>query len=257
MNDIRFSVITIVYNGENEIERTIQSVIGQTYRNIEYILVDGASKDNTMAVVEQYKEHFSTIISEPDKGIYNAMNKGLDAATGDYVYFANCGDMIASNIVLEEVAKKIKLNDNPDLLYGGYQERDGENVGPVIPCRSHTKAWYGMFASHQSTFCKRSVIEANGIRFDETYKIAADYKFMLTMVKHGRNFVQLPFSISLFDITGVSCNNQDLGLMEADRARKEVMNMSWLRRKLVIVISLMARFAKKNFGTIYRWLRNR
>ena len=106
-DEIKISVITIVYNGESYVERTIKSVIYQTYKNIEYILIDGASTDGTMKIVECNREYFHTIISEPDKGIYNAMNKGLRLASGDYVIFMNAGDCLASDDVLEKVVASV------------------------------------------------------------------------------------------------------------------------------------------------------
>lgn len=254
----KVSIVTIVYNGEKEIERTIESVLDQTYKNVEYIIVDGASKDGTMDVVRKYEAKISRVISEPDSGIYNAMNKGLKAATGDYIYFANSGDEIASPNVLEIVVDAICAEDKwPDIVYGGYQELRNGIRSEMIPSRSHKWAWYGMFASHQSTFCKLETIRNHDIRFDESYKIAADYKFLITMVKYGTHFVQLPISISLFDLSGISNTNQDLGLYEADRARQEVLELGWAKRKLVIALSRMARFAKKHMGVIYRKLRNR
>lgn len=253
-----FSIITIVYNGEYEIERTIKSVLKQTYHNWEYIIVDGASKDGTMEIVHKYESQVSKIISEPDSGIYNAMNKGLKLATGDYVYFANSGDEIASSNVLEKVASAICTEYVwPDIVYGGYQELKDGIKSEIIPSRSHKWAWYGMFASHQSTFCKLETIRKYAISFDESYKIAADYKFLITMVKFGERFVQLPISISLFDVGGISNSNQDLGLYEADKARKEILEVGWLKRKLVIAVSKCARFAKKNLNVIYKELRNR
>lgn len=254
----KFSIITIVYNGEKEIVRTIESVLGQTYKNLEYIIVDGASKDKTVDIVKKYEAQITRIISEPDTGIYNAMNKGLKVATGDYIYFANSGDEIACPNVLASVADAICAEEEwPDIVYGGYQElRDGIK-SEMIPSRSHKWAWYGMFASHQSTFCKLETIRNHDIRFDESYKIAADYKFLITMVKLGTHFVQLPISISLFDVSGISNTNQNLGLYEADRARQEVLELGWTKRKFVILVSRLSRFAKKHMGVIYRKLRNR
>lgn len=260
MRKVKFSIVTIVYNGEKEIERTIQSVINQSYKDYEYILIDGASNDGTMQIVDKYKEYFTRIISEPDNGIYNAMNKGLKMCTGDYVLFANCGDMIASPLVLENVANAVLQNGTkifPDLVYGSYQENYNGVLGPVIPCRSYKKVWYGMFASHQSIFCRLSVINEHNVWFDESYKIAADYKFILTMVKYSTCFLQLEQCISVFDVSGVSSVNQNLGLKEADRARREVMNYSWLRRKLVVVFSHVARYAKNHLSCVYKALRNR
>ena len=255
-NEKKISVITIVYNGEKEIERTISSVINQTYKNIEYILIDGASKDGTMLVVEKYKDFFSKIVSEPDKGIYNAMNKGLKLVTGDYVIFANSGDFLASNDVFEKVVDKIiKENQLPDLVYGNYRESGEGALEKEIPCYSHERVWYGMFASHQSIFYRIGMLRENNIIFDESYKVAADYKMTMQSVVCSKHFTKVPFCISLFDITGVSSQNQDLGLLEADRARKEVLHMSWIKRKGLIVVSKTSRFVKKYLGFIYKLYR--
>ncbi|MBP5482215.1 MAG: glycosyltransferase [Paludibacteraceae bacterium] len=252
------SIVTIVFNGKDGIEKTIKSVLSQTYKNIEYIIIDGASTDGTLDIIQRYKPNLTKLISERDSGIYNAMNKGLALAKGDYIYFANSGDLIADDDVIRKVAEAIVANDKwPDLVYGCYQELNNNVVGPIIPCRNHKWSWYGMFASHQSVFCKKEVIDEHNIIFDESYKIAADYKFLLTIVKHSHSFLQLPFSISLFDVSGVSSTNQDKGLYEADRARKEVLELNWFKRKFIIFVSLLARYSKKHLGVIYRSIRNR
>lgn len=255
-DEIKISIVTIVYNGEREIERTIKSVISQTYKNIEYVLVDGASKDNTMQIVEPYRECFHKIISEPDKGIYNAMNKGLAVVSGDYVIFANAGDCFASNDVLERVVDSIRKESQlPDMVYGNYRESGDSALEKDIPCYSHKRVWYGMFASHQSIFYRLGLLRDNNIMFDETYKVAADYKFTLQAVIKGRSFLRLPICISSFDITGISCQNQDLGLYEADRIRKEVLNMSWIKRYGIILISKTSRYVKRYLGFLYKLYR--
>ena len=103
----KVSIITVVFNGENIIEKTMQSVFAQTYDNIEYIIVDGKSSDNTLSIIEKYKEKISVLISEKDKGLYDAMNKGLQVATGDYVWFMNGGDQIADAQVLTKIFCRI------------------------------------------------------------------------------------------------------------------------------------------------------
>lgn len=254
MNDeIKIAIVTIVYNGEREIERTIRSVVSQTYRNIEYVLVDGASTDGTMQIVEPYREFFHAIVSEPDSGIYNAMNKGLNLVSGDYVIFVNSGDCLASENVLERVVDSIRKESRlPDMVYGNYKESGNSALEKEIPCYSHEKAWYGMFASHQSIFYRLGLLRDNNIVFDETFKVAADYKLTLQAIVKGKSFLKLPICISSFDITGVSCKNQDLGLYEADRIRKEVLKMSWIKRHGIIMISKTSRYVKKYLGFLYR-----
>lgn len=114
----KFSVITVTYNAEKVLEDTIQSVISQTYHHVEYIIVDGASKDGTMAIVDQYRDRINQVISEPDKGLYDAMNKGIALATGDYLCFLNAGDSFHEDDTLQKMVHSININELPDVLYG-------------------------------------------------------------------------------------------------------------------------------------------
>ena len=114
----KFSIITVTYNAGAVLEDTIQSVITQTYKNVEYIIVDGGSKDRTLQIIEQYKEHIHTVISEPDKGLYDAMNKGIKLATGDYLCFLNAGDELHEDDTLQLMVHSITESTLPDVLYG-------------------------------------------------------------------------------------------------------------------------------------------
>ena len=111
-----FSIVTVCYNAEAELEDTIQSVIAQTYRHVEYIIVDGASKDGTLAIIERYKGRIARVVSEPDKGLYDAMNKGLRLATGDYVCFLNAGDCFHEDSTLQRMADTLTKAELPDVL---------------------------------------------------------------------------------------------------------------------------------------------
>ena len=113
-----FSVVTITYNAGTTLEDTIQSVISQTYHRVEYIIVDGASTDHTMKIVEQYRSHIAQVVSEPDNGLYDAMNKGIDLATGDYLIFLNAGDSFHADTTLQQMVQSIKSKELPDILYG-------------------------------------------------------------------------------------------------------------------------------------------
>ena len=120
MNSIlpTFSIITVTYNAGKVLEDTIQSVISQTYRNVEYIIVDGNSKDNTLEIIGKYPKHVSKMVSEPDKGLYDAMNKGIRMATGDYLCFLNAGDKFHEKETLQQIAETLKDKDLPDVIYG-------------------------------------------------------------------------------------------------------------------------------------------
>ena len=114
----KFSIITVTYNAEKVLEDTIQSVISQTYHHVEYIIVDGASKDGTLAIIDRYRERIHTVVSEPDKGLYDAMNKGITLASGDYLCFLNAGDCFHEDDTLQQMVHSINGNELPDVLYG-------------------------------------------------------------------------------------------------------------------------------------------
>ena len=114
----KFSVITVTYNAEAVLEDTIQSVISQTYRHVEYIIVDGASKDKTLSIIDRYKDHIAKVTSEPDKGLYDAMNKGIRLATGDYLCFLNAGDSFHEDDTLQQMVHTLPGSELPDVMYG-------------------------------------------------------------------------------------------------------------------------------------------
>ena len=122
----KFSVITVCYNAQAVIEDTIQSVISQTYHHVEYILIDGASKDHTMSIVNRYRDRIAIVVSEPDKGLYDAMNKGIRLATGDYLCFLNAGDSFHEDDTLLRMAHSIHESQLPDVLYGETELVDHE-----------------------------------------------------------------------------------------------------------------------------------
>ena len=168
----KISIITVVYNAVGLLERTINSVLAQTYPHIEYIIIDGASTDGTLSIIEKYRTKIHTIISEKDKGIYDAMNKGLHNATGGYVLFLNAGDELYSTTTLQEI---FSLSPNADVYYGNTKVID--ELGKELGNRRHTPpkqlTWtslkYGMCVSHQSFIAKRTLCDDYNLQ----YRIAA------------------------------------------------------------------------------------
>lgn len=250
-----FSVITIVYNDVHYIENTIKSVIEQKNVTINYIIVDGASTDGTSEKINNFRGEISTYIREKDTGIYNAMNKGLREVKGDYVIFMNSGDTFSSNNVLEEIEKSIG-SSKPALVYGNYQEsKNGTPLG-VIPCRSSSKIWWGPIASHQSTFYRVDFLNRNGLLYDESYKIGADYRLTLEVIKRSSgNVLKTNICISNFDTSGASNNNQNQGLKDANRARHEILGWSPIKCYALSLLLLMARYTKRFAGPLYNILR--
>ena len=148
----KFSIITVTYNAEAVLEDTIQSVISQTYHHVEYIIIDGASKDKTLSIADRYKEHIAQVVSEPDKGLYDAMNKGIRLATGDYLCFLNAGDSFHEDDTLQQMVHTLTGNQLPDVLYGEtalVDRKDTSSVCAVSPLR---RRWHGK-VSNKECWC--------------------------------------------------------------------------------------------------------
>ena len=252
----KISIITVSYNAEATIGRAIESVLCQSYKNLEYIVIDGASTDQTTAVLDRYSQEICMIMSEPDHGIYDAMNKGLLKCSGDYVIFMNSGDTFTNRTVLSNVEKAIsKSTFIPDLVYGNYRESCGDWKSTIIPARSHRKAWYGAFASHQSTFYRVSFLREKGFLYDLNYQIAADYKLNLQVVSMSEHVLKIDLCVSDFDVAGVSNQHRKLGRIEADIARKEVLHLSWFKRKMILCAQICALALKTYLRPLYHVLR--
>lgn len=255
---MKISVITIVYNDKNYIQKTINSVINQTARkNIEYIIVDGKSNDGTSEIIESLINDIDRYICEKDSGIYNAMNKGLKYATGDYVIFMNSGDCFSDYNIIDKVIKSISnCSFNPVLVYGDYRNVINGIKTSIIPSRKSKLIWYGSITSHQSIFYNIKFLNDNRIQYDENYKIAADYKLTLQVLKESAyNALRLPICISDFDMTGISNQDQNKGLIEANKARREILKWGIIKEKTLTLVLLLARFSRTYFSNIHGYLR--
>lgn len=198
---LKISVVTVCYNAADTIDKTIQSVVNQTYDNLEYIIIDGGSTDGTIDIIKKYADRIAYWVSEPDKGIYDAMNKGIAAATGDYINFMNAGDRFASKTVINEITKHIC---KADVLFGDviicYKWGKIKKEGRYF----NGKEWRLPF-SHQSVFVKNSLIEQCG--FDTSFRYAADHNMMYHLYLANANFVYVPIEISYYDAYGASNYN--------------------------------------------------
>ncbi len=201
------SIITITYNAQEFLERTLLSIRKQTLDKIQYILIDGGSKDKTMEIVNRNKDLFAVIISEPDKGLYDAMNKGLLKATGKYVWFMNAGDEIAENdalIKIEELS-----SSNPDIIYSDTLMVN--NKGKILGLRSQllphklpeqlnwNKYKMGMLVCHQSFIVKREIAPAYLLD-----NLSADIDWEIKCLKASRNIIQFPGILSKYLEGGAS-----------------------------------------------------
>lgn len=255
---MKISVITIVYNDKNNIERTINSVINQTaINNLEYIVIDGMSNDGTSDIIKSFADKIDLYINEKDTGIYNAMNKGIKYASGDYIIFMNSGDTFSNHTVLENVISSINVRSNyPSLVYGDYRNVINGVKTKIIPSRKPELIWYGFITAHQSVFYNLRFLRENNIRYDENYKIAADYKMTLEVLKKSNyKALRLPLCISDFDMSGISNHNQNLGLEEANKVRRELLKWGFLKEKSLTLILLLTRFIRTHFSVLHSYLR--
>jgi len=198
-NFFRVSIFTVVFNGKDCIRNTIESVLGQTYSNIEYIVIDGGSIDGTMDVVSEYGSSISYIQSKPDKGIYDAMNTGIAKATGDWLNFMNAGDCFYSDdSVSQAMAEYV---DGGVVLYGAVEIRYPK-FNRVEQPGNVSRLWSGMKFSHQSAFL--SVEYHKTHLYDLKYPVTSDLHFMYEAHKTGQKFIRLNQVVASVVTGGVS-----------------------------------------------------
>lgn len=184
---MKISIITVVYNNEKTIAQAIESVLSQQYEHIEYIIVDGSSTDNTLNIVRQYESQISKIISEPDGGIYDAMNKGIKISTGDVIGILNSDDLYAHKDVLKQVAEQFSLDKDLDILYGNLVYVKADDTDKVVR-KWNSSPFYdnyferGHVPPHPTVFLRKKIYDEAGL-FDTKYKLAADYEFLLRIFK--------------------------------------------------------------------------
>ena len=195
------SIITIVFNGEKSIERTIKSVLNQNYSNIEYLIVDGGSSDGTINIIRKYEDKIKRWISEPDKGISDAFNKGIGMATGDIVGFVNADDWYNENTVSKVVPFFAKFS----AVYGDVQFWEGETVKHRTYA-DHGKLEQGMTLAHPAVFVKRHMFQKYGM-FDLNFKIAMDYEFLIKLYVGKEPFYNIREVIMNMSLGGISDRN--------------------------------------------------
>lgn len=210
---MKITVVTVCYNSQDTIEKTIKSVLNQSYRDVEYIIVDGASTDNTMVIVDRYIDNGIKVISEKDNGLYDAMNKATSYATGEFILYMNSGDIFVDNNVIEDIVPH--LTDEVDMLYGGTIRIKPE--GEIVE-KYHGKnivlklLLQGKMMCHQSMFTRTSVMREYG--FDMMYSITADYDFVARIASDKKSLVYIDRLVSKVDnIEGISSSVRNMDEM--------------------------------------------
>lgn len=218
----RFSIITVCFNAEGTLEETIQSVITQTYHHVEYIVVDGASRDRTMDIVHKYRERISVVVSEPDKGLYDAMNKGLQRATGDYVCFLNAGDSLHEADTLLKMVHTLResgCSALPDVIYGetALVNTEGHFVRMRRLSAPERLTWnsfrQGMLVCHQAFFARRELAEP----YDLQYRFSADFDWCVRILKRANTTHNTHLTLVDYLDEGLTTRNHKASLRERFR----------------------------------------
>lgn len=234
----KVSIITVVFNGAKTLEQTILSVLNQTYKNIEYIIIDGGSTDGTIDVIKKYEDSIAHWISEPDKGIYDAMNKGIKASTGEIIGIINSDDWYELNAI-NSMTQFLLVNSSFDAVCGDivvHARFSGEYCKKkFISDTSVTALLRSMTIQHPSVFVKKSFYFKYGL-FDTSFKIIADYDLMLKATLQGARIKYLPLSITNFRLGGLS-SNQWKTKMEIIKIRKKY-NVAFIYRNFLLFIDI-------------------
>ena len=209
----KLTVITVVYNNVIDIERTLLSVINQTYANIEYLVVDGKSTDGTLEVLKRYEARIAKLVSEPDKGIYDAMNKALKLASGDYVLFMNSGDEIYAE---NTVAKVFECAPDADIYYGETEmvNSQRQSLGQRRHKAPKQFTWrgfkYGMSISHQAIYVRRTLTDL----YDPRYHLSADIDWIIKAAKKAKTIVNTHQYVAKYLVGGMSKKKHRQSLLE-------------------------------------------
>lgn len=251
MNSPVFSIITVTYNASRWLERTLLSVLSQSYAGIEYIIIDGGSTDGTVDLIRQYADGIAYWCSEPDRGLYDAMNKGMAHATGDYLWFMNAGDTIYTSDTLQRVAEALKKRVSlPDVIYGetAIVDAAGRPLGMRRLRAPERLTWrsfrMGMLVCHQAFLAKRTLAPA----YDLHYRLSADYDWCIRCLRGAKAIVNTRLILANYLEEGLSSVNRKASLRE----RYAIMCHYYGK---VPTLFLHAWFAVRFYGA--KWLRGR
>lgn len=216
---MKLSIITIVLDNIENIEKTILSVLSQGVE-VEYIIIDGGSTDGTLEIIAKYKDRVDVVVSEKDSGIYNAMNKAIDLANGEWICFINSGDMFYDSNVLKNVLPN--FDDELDVVYGDWEVRY-ENKKRVLKADKNIEnIWKGMIFSHQSCFVKKDILKQ--YKFNERNRITADYELFYNLYKENKKFRYIPMIVANVSAGGLS----DIKRVESILSRWKIIDKSFI-----------------------------
>lgn len=222
---MKLSIITVNLNNRDGLQKTIDSVICQNFTDYEWIVIDGGSTDGSKELIEQYSDHFAYWVSEPDKGIYNAMNKGIRVAKGEYLQFLNSGDCLCDATTLE---KCFSHSFTEDIVYGDLYLSGEKGLEEVChPDVLSLRFFYQQTICHNSIFIKKSL--QTGELYDESLKVVSDWKFLLMQAIKNKSFSHISEFVIFYDLSGISSVNGELAGFERSKVIKELIPESLVR----------------------------
>lgn len=234
----KISIITICFNEKNRIGKTIESVLSQNFSDFEYLIIDGGSSDGTVEIINQYKNKLDYFISEKDGGIYNAMNKGIEHSTGEYLLFLNGGDYLYNSDVLKNI---FSSDFKEDIVYGDMVLENSLERKSFKDVVINDQYLFNYYLPHPASFIKKNLFTKHGY-YNEDYKITGDYEFFLRVIKKYKATVKYIFEIvSAYNNDGISSNPKYLKfqLQERRRAQKKYFSLVFLFKMLLAKIKRM------------------
>ena len=208
---MKLSIITVNLNNKDGLQKTIDSVVSQTFKDYEWIVIDGGSTDGSRELIEQYADHFAYWVSEPDKGVYNAMNKGIRVAKGEYLQFLNSGDWLVDETALERC---FSHGFTADIAFGDqyFVHPEGKRHKSSFPKLLTFKFLFQSSLGHSASFIKRELFQIE--QYDESFKIVSDWAFFVKMMLDDRKFVNINETVTCYDLSGISSTNIELRTQE-------------------------------------------
>lgn len=240
---MKISVITITYNSEKTLEETINSIISQEYEDFEYIIIDGASTDNTMNIVQKYQDKITKIVSEPDKGICDAFNKGIAQAEGELIAIINSDDILLPG-ALDIVART--YDESVDVIYGDGLRLFPDGTMKPYKCKELRKIKMEMPLMHPSTFVSRKAYDKYGV-FDMEYNVCMDRELLLRMYSKGAKFKYIPYELSVFRMGGLS----DVMFSTKVKMEREQISLKYGAKKWQVKLFMFNSFLKMKIKGLF------
>lgn len=235
---MKLSIVTVVYNSIEGIERTIRSVISQSYNDYEYIIIDGGSTDGTLDVISKYRNYVNVCISEKDDGVYDAMNKAIGHCNGEWVVYMNAGDTFVSESTINNIFASNRDWSDVDVIYG--DKIDCYKEGRVYSsARPKELLEYRMPFCHQTSYVRLSLLKE--YKFNLHYKLASDYDFFHRLYKDGKTFVYINEPLSCYYLEGGLSDSNMVKLFREESVVSGKRDLVWLKRCVHVFFSYFAR----------------